>query len=136
MELSSLILSIVGIVLGAPALLLGIMAKIDSKRESDDRKANDEITRRSVIFIAKAQGARVDAAMMQRWVPGFDEDSPLVVDVVNLLRRLNEAQRDGHRVTVSEIRDLGSGVSAVYESPQVAVDEAISKGLAKKSVEH
>jgi hypothetical protein len=126
------VLSILGLAVGLAALLLSALIWVDKKRAQRDQDATDELMMNYLLLVARGQGSSIGAGMMKTYVPGFDEQPPVTVDVVHLVERLCDMERQGRPVTLEDVRALGPCGLGVYEDPAAAVDEAISSGLVQR----
>jgi len=123
------LVAILGLAVGLAAVLLSALIWVDKKRSERDQEATDELMMNYLLLVARGQGSSVGAGMMKRYVPGFDEQPPVTVDVVHLIERLCDREGQGRPVTLEEVRALGPCGLGVYEDPAAAVDEAISAGF-------
>jgi hypothetical protein len=127
------VLSILGLTVGLAALLLSAFIWVDKKRSERDQEATDELMMNYMLLLAGGQGFRVDAGMMKRYVPGFRDESPIPVDVVNLIEIITDTERHGRNATVDEVRaSAPHGLGPIEPSPEGAIHEAVSRGLVQK----
>jgi hypothetical protein len=128
-----IVVSILGLAVGLAAILLSALMWVQKTRSDRDQEATDELMMNWLLLVGKADGLRVDGGMMKTHVPGFADESLMPVDVVNLVRIVTEAERDGRAATVDGIRaSAPHGLGPIQPSPEGAIDEAISRGLVEK----
>ncbi len=127
------VVSFLGLAVALAALLLTALVWVEKRRSDRDQEATDELMMNYLLLVARGEGLRVDAGMMKRHVPGFGDESPMPVDVVNLIQVVTDTERRGRPVTVDEIRaSAPHGLGPIQPSPEGAIGEAISRGLVQK----
>ena len=127
------VVSILALAAGLVAILVSALMWVEKRRSDRDQEATDEFLMNYLLLVARGEGLRVDAGMMKRYVPGFRDESPMPVDVVNLIEIVTDTERDGRPATVDEIRaSAPHGLGPIEPSPEGAIDEAMSRGLVQK----